>query len=305
MSDEAAQSIAVVVITYDSGRDIEGFLDSVGALEQDTSGKPVHVVVVDNASTDDTLERVRAHQREVLVVETGANLGYAAGINAGTARLEHDELVIVANPDVRFLDGRCSALLAACQDPNVGVAAPRLIDENGALQHSLRRDPSLARGLAEAILGGRRAAELGLSEVIVDAAAYARAADVEWVAGALLAITPQCRRVVGDWDDSYFLYSEETDYLLRVRDAGLRVRYEPAAVAFHRGGASHVDPFLWSTLATNRVRLYASRHGRLRGRAYLGVVMLNELLRWPRSATHRRALRCLFARRHELLAIKC
>lgn len=282
-------SVAVVAVTFNSAGDIEGFLDSLDALG-DTD---VHVIVADNASNDGTVELARAHRRAPDIVETGGNLGYAAAINAALPRVGDGDLVIIANPDVRLETGFLEPVAKAAVARDVGVVATRLLDGSGALLPSLRRDPKVRYALAEAVLGGDRAARLRLGELITDAAAYQHAADVDWASGALLAVTPWCRREVGSWDETFFLYSEETDFQLRARAAGLRVRFVPEAAAWHRGGAAHVDPFLWSTMTTNRVRLFRKHHGRLHTTLFGLAVLLNEVLRMPRSATHRRAARDL------------
>ena len=292
--------VDVVAVTYNSGGDITGFLDSLSVLD----GQEIEVVVhvIDNASADDTVRLAASHPRQPRILQSGDNLGYAGAINKGLQQIPMDSLVLVANPDTRLQAGFLQPLLEAAAAPDVGVVSVRLVDSAGAALPSQRREPAVHRALAEALLGGHRAARLGLSELVTSPAAYRTSHDVDWAVGALLAITPAARAAVGPWEDSFFLYSEETEYLLRVRDAGLRVRYEPRARAFHRGGASHSDAFLWSTLACNQVRLFRSRHGAVRSAGFYAAKLLNEVLRAPRAPTHRRALRELVRRRTELLA---
>lgn len=291
-------SIAVIVVTFNSAGDIEGFLDSLDAL----GGADVHVIVADNASTDGTVGLARVHRRAPDIVETGGNLGYAAAINAALRSADDDSLLIIANPDVRLETGFLEPVATAAGAPDIGVVAPTLLDGSGECLPSLRRDPKVRYALAEAVLGGYRAARLRLGELVTDVSAYQKAADVDWASGALLVVTPRCRRAVGLWDDSFFLYSEETDFQLRTRAAGLRVRFVPGAVARHRGGAMHDDPLLWSTMTTNRVRLFRKHHGRLHATFYGLAVLLNEVLRTPRSDTHRRAARDLVRHLPSLLS---
>ena len=105
-------------------------------------------------------------------------------------------------------------------------------------------------------------------------------------------ITRRCLADVGRWDESYFLYSEETDFCLRAREKGYALRFVPAAEAIHLGGYSHVSPRLWTILTLSRVRLFARRHGMLRSAAFIVALGLNEALRF-RRAKHRAALRAL------------
>ena len=92
-------------------------------------------------------------------------------------------------------------------------------------------------------------------------------------------ISAQCWRACAPWDESFFLYSEETDFALRARDAGYATRFTPQARAVHLGGESRQSSGLWSLLVLNRVRLYRRRRGRLRGVAFWAALLLRELSR--------------------------
>ncbi|HEX6872230.1 MAG TPA: glycosyltransferase family 2 protein, partial [Micromonosporaceae bacterium] len=92
-------------------------------------------------------------------------------------------------------------------------------------------------------------------------------------------ISKACWDAVAPWDESFFLYSEETDFLLRARDAGFLTRLEPSAHAIHIGGNSRMAPWLWRLLTVNRVRLYRRRHGRAATALYWAAVLLREVSR--------------------------
>ena len=193
----------------------------------------------------------------------GRNAGYSAGINAAIAATGTARPALVLNPDIRLEPGAVARLLDAARAPGVGIVVPRLVDESGATIPSLRREPTVARALGEALLGGTRAGRIpALGELITDPEFYREPATVDWASGAAMLLTSMCLDRVGRWDESYFLYSEETDFALRARDAGLHVRYVPGAVATHLGGESHVNARLWTILTLNRIRLFGSRHGR-------------------------------------------
>jgi GT2 family glycosyltransferase len=122
---------------------------------------------------------------------------------------------------------------------------------------------------------------------------YESPATADWASGAAMMISAACFAAVGPWDESFFLYAEETDYALRAADAGFALRYVPDATAVHIGGEAHDSPQLWSLLMANRVRLFASRHGRARTAAFRAALVLNEALRAAGSRTHRAGLRAL------------
>lgn len=280
------ERVLVAVVAYNSAEVLPGLLASLPAA---MAGVPWQTVVVDNDSADDSVDVVRRLAPEALVVATGRNGGYAAGINAAVAAGGPHTAVLVLNPDVRLDPGCVPTLLAALREPGVGIAVPRLRDAAGARIDSLRREPTLLRALADAVVGAERAGRHGrLGEVVTDPAAYDGPADTDWAEGSTQLISAACWARVGTWDESYFLYSEEADFDLRARDAGQATRYVPSAGAVHLEGGSAGSVRLWPLLVVNRVRLFRRRHGRLRTVPFWAVVVLREA---TRAALGRRASR--------------
>ncbi|MGV9302136.1 glycosyltransferase [Nonomuraea sp. NPDC003727] len=281
--------LAVVIVTYAAAEIIEDCLRSLGP---GLDGVPdARIIVVDNASPDDTVERVRAYGQGVEVIETGRNGGFAFGVNAGLAAAAGRD-VLVLNADIRLRPRAVALLLRALDRPGVGIAVPRLLDERGALQLSLRRRPTVLRALGEAALGGFRAGRIApLGELVADPRDYLRARTVDWATGAAWLVSRACAEALGPLDERYFLYSEETEYMLRAGRHGFAVRYEPEAVAVHLGGDQVASDRLWALAAANRVRLHRSLYGRPRGALMRAAVTLNEAGRAPARARHRAALR--------------
>ena len=228
------------------------------------------MVVVDNDSTDTTRALVAARS-DCRLVEA-PNDGYAAGINRGARAADDADALLILNPDVRLDPGSVPPLLACLDRPGVGIAAPRVHEPDGTLHLSLRRTPTLLRATGLSRLGSP-----ALSEHVQEPAAYERPGRVDWALGAILAVSTACAREVGDWDESYFLYSEETDYCLRARDLGWATWYEPAARAVHVGGASGRNDLTHVLQILNRVRLYRRRSGPVAGAAYWALTVLAEL----------------------------
>lgn len=288
--------VLVLVVTYNSAAVIDGLLDALPGAVGSVPG--VVTVVVDNASDDDSAHRAETSALRPLVIRRPENLGYAAGINAGVAVVQPTRALLVLNADARPRAGFLSEMLKVLEaptDPPTGLVAPKVVDHRGTLKFSLRRDPTLLRALGEALMGGHRAARFpALGEEIRDPAGYTDRRQADWATGAALLVSAECLRAVGPWDESFFLYSEETDYAMRVRDAGWTLRYAEKAIVEHQGGQMSKSPFLWSIVAVNRVRLYRRRHGRLAGAIYRIVLILNEALRAPLGRpTHRAALKAL------------
>lgn len=287
--------VAVVVVTWNSAAVLPGFLE---ALPAGMAGLDWRLVVADNDSSDDTVAVVREHAPDATVVATGRNGGYAFGVNAALRAAGAWDggcrAVLVCNPDIRMTEGCAATLVAGLggvlpDGSRAGITVPLLYEADGALVHSLRRESTVTRALGEAVLGNRRAGRFPRwSELVTDPAAYAARTHADWATGALMAVSGDCLADCGPWDESFFLYSEETEYCLRARDLGHRTRLEPGARATHLGGDSRVSPRLWSLLVVNRVRLHRRRHGFAASTAFRGAVLLREL---SRAALGRRPAR--------------
>lgn len=240
--------VAVVCVTYNSTAHVLAMLAS---LADGSQAKSIPVVAVDNGSRDGTVESLR-EIADVTVIEQ-SNSGYADGINRGVvdAPVGHD--ILVLNADVLVQPGaidRMSAVLE--EDRDAAIVVPALRDESGASLPSLRRFPTWWRTAIEAIVGGSRAGRFGEAHHPNPGDGRQEA---DWATGAAMLIRRKVLDEVGPWDPSFFLYSEETEYCLRVREAGYRVVCEPQAVMTHIGGEMSRHPDLWALRAVNRVRL--------------------------------------------------
>ena len=274
---EGVRRVLAVIVTHNSAAVIETCLDSLASSLASEPG--LEVVVVDNGSSDESVALARQHTMRPTVIEQ-ANLGYAAGINTGISYVADDTAhVLVLNPDITLDTGAVSELVDAVEGGEVGIAVPRLVDGEGELVHSLRREPTVLRSLGSALLGPWAQRYGCLSEEVASEAVYNESTFADWATGAALLISSECCRAVGPWDERYFLYSEETDYALRARDQGFRLRLVPSASAVHLGGESTSSPRLWSLLTINRMRLQRRRRGSVRAIPYAFAVGMRETIR--------------------------
>lgn len=271
------ERLVVVVVSYNSAAELPGLLASLPA---GMGSVDWHLVLADNASNDDSVEVVRRALPEATVVELGCNAGYAAGVNAAVRAAGPHTAVLTLNADVRLGSGCVPALLVAVRQPGTGIAVPRLVDARGELIESMRREPTVLRAVGSAVLGSRIAGRYHrLGEVVTTPAAYDVGAVVDWAEGSTQLFTRECWERCGPWDESFFLYSEETDFDLRARDAGLATRYVPEATATHLEGGSATSVRLWPLLVVNKVRLFGRRHGPLRTGAFWSASLLREASR--------------------------
>jgi len=274
-----AARVAVVIVTFNSSRVLEGCLRSLTSDGVDLAS----VVVADNDSKDGCLAIAEAAtDLPIRTVQLGRNAGYAAAINAGMAVLDMRKLdaVFVMNPDCRLRPDTLRRLAKALRQPDRGIAVPRLVNPDGTLQPSLRRAPTVGRAMAEAVLGGHLAGRIGkLGELVTDPREYERPGPVVWATGAAMLMSADAIRDIGPWDESFLLYSEETEYDLRAADRGWALWYEPAAVVEHIGGDSGANPMLAALLTVNKVELFRRRRSAPAAWAYYVAVAFGEAVR--------------------------
>ncbi len=261
------EPVDVVIVTYNSEHVVGDLLDSLPAA---LAGTPARVVVVDNGSLDGTRALLEARADCRLVREE--NRGYAAGLNRGVAELDGTGPILVLNPDVRLHPGAVATMVEALARPGTGIVAPLVLDEHGRPTRSLRCEPTLARAL-----GLGRVGTAAMSEYVSDPDRYRRPGTVDWALGAVLLMSRTAYETVGGWDESFFLYSEETDFCLRARDRGLVTWFTPDAVATHLGGASGTSSQTHAMQIVNRVRLYRRRNPVAPAVLYLLLTVASEL----------------------------
>jgi len=229
MADADARA-ACVVVTYDALPWIEQCLESVAEVD---------TVVVDNGSGDGTVDVVRERFPAVRVIES-ENRGLSAGWNTGI-RATASEHVLLLNADAWLLDGALSALVAAAdRHPRAAAIGPRLENTDGTLQRSVRGYPTAWR-LATEYLYLRKLAprSRALNAFYGAGFDHAREREVEWLMGACLLVRRAVFDEVGSFDERYFLFSEEVDWMRRAADRGWSVVFTPDARCVHVGGAAH------------------------------------------------------------------
>jgi N-acetylglucosaminyl-diphospho-decaprenol L-rhamnosyltransferase len=253
MQDQNAR-VDAVVVSYNSRDTLRACVAPLARM----SG--VAVTVVDNDSPDDALATIA--DLPVTLFHAERNGGFAYGCNLGAAQ-GTAPYVLLLNPDAHIdqasLDALCDLL---DRDPQVAVAGPRTVGEDGSLHHTQRNYPRVRSSWAQALFLHRIFKNARWAdEVIWDAAAYERPGSPEWLSGSCLLIRRSALADIGGMDERFFLYCEDVDVCHRLRDAGHDVRYEPAAVAHHVGGASAGRGTTLPIYARSRV-LYARKYYR-------------------------------------------
>ncbi len=222
--------VAAVVVTFDALPWIEQCLGSLRGVE---------TVVVDNGSSDGTVPFVRERFPEVRVIES-ENRGLGAGWNIGL-RATESTYALLLNADAWLMPNALERLCEfADARASAAVIGPRLLNPDGTLQRSVRGFPTVWRLATEYFFLRRLAPRSSMFNAF-----YAGGFDhdavreVEVVMGACMLLRREAVEQVGYCDEDYFLFSEETDWCYRFREAGWEVVFFPGAECTHVRGASH------------------------------------------------------------------
>jgi N-acetylglucosaminyl-diphospho-decaprenol L-rhamnosyltransferase len=226
----AQADVSVVVVTHNALPWVEQCLESVRGRD---------VVLVDNDSTDGTVGFVRERFPDVRVLEQ-ENRGMGGGNNAGM-RAADGRYFFLLNSDAWVVgDGLDRLLRFADEHPEAAVIGPRLLNPDGSLQRSVRGEPTLWR-LATEYLFIRKLAPRSrlLNPLYAGGFGHDTVHEADWLSGPALLVRREAADAVGLFDEAFFMFGEETDWLTRFRRSGWKVLFFPEAEVVHVGGASH------------------------------------------------------------------
>jgi len=239
----ADSPVSIVVVTYNALPWIERCLESVRGHE---------TIVVDHGSTDGTLELVRERFPEATLVEQ-ENKGLGGGSNAGM-RLATGDYYLLLNSDAWALGDAVDRLAAfADEHSRAAVVGPKLLNPDGSLQRSVRGFPTLWRLATEYFFLRKLAPRTRALNAFYGARfAHDRVREADFLMGACLLVRREAADTVGLFDEDFFMFSEETDWCYRFRQAGWSVLFTPDAEFTHVGGATTARD--WGPLYREQLR---------------------------------------------------
>jgi hypothetical protein len=246
--------LSVIVVTH-NGRDLA--VATLRSADGALGGAQAEFLVVDSGSTDGTPDAIERELPWARVLRS-SNRGFAAGNNVALPHAR-GRYVLLLNPDVEIRRGTLGELVAAMDARgDVGVASVVQQGTDGRLLPSIRRFPSAARGLGEALGAARVPGLSRLQELDTGFGRYGEERSADWLVGAFLIVRREALQAVGPLDEGFFLYAEETDWCRRFRAHGWDVRHLPGMVVVHHCGDS-TRPDLLAQLSHSR-RRFAYKH---------------------------------------------
>jgi GT2 family glycosyltransferase len=269
----ATDATATFVIVHWRGyTDLSVCLESIESCET-----PRDVIVIDHASSAERLAPIAQRFSWARFIAEPGNPGFAAAVNRGV-RACATPYVIVLNPDC-VLGGPVRESLTSYLDatPDVAVAGPRLLNEDGRLQPSGRRFPDLTTAV-----GGRRSWLTATApgnwfsrRNLLLTAQDTTPKQVDWVSGACMTIRREAFEQVGGLDEKFFLYWEDADFCRRLAKAGWRTMWHPGAAVTHFGaGSSRFAPYASQIAFHHSAYRYYRKHAGPIGRCGLPLIAL-------------------------------
>jgi GT2 family glycosyltransferase len=271
--------IAVVIVNHNTREYLRTCLETV------LSDTPSEVMVVDNASSDGSVEMVQANYPEVLLHANKANVGYGRAANQAITCCAA-KYILLLNADTLLQSGALLALSRYLDlNSQVAVVGPRLVDPQGKQQHSWYPFPTPVNTLVHMSVLSRL---IGYVPILRNRYCYTtplmHPRAVPWVHGAALAIRRQAFEMIGGFDEAFFMYSEEVDLCFRLNATGWQIHFAPVTTVVHVGGASTMQrrTEMGVQVFASIMQFYERHYSRIRCLEMLAIIkglMLARLVR--------------------------
>ena len=253
--------LSVCLVSWNVWADLRACLLSL----RENPGLRLQILVVDNASADDTVGHLRREFPEVELIVNAENRGFAAASNQALAAAEGRYLLLL-NPDTVVPPRGLEELVAfADRHPEAGIVGPQLRYPDGSLQFSARHFPTISAALFRNTWLGRRFPRArALQQYLMTDWDHTEVREVDWVSGAALLIRREAYAQLGPLDERFFWGSEDVDYCWRAHQAGWKVLYTPSPRIIHAVGRSSDQAVRRTIINTHRsmYRLYCKHLAR-------------------------------------------
>ena len=263
--------LAIVIVSTNMAHWLPPCLSSIFAHAGDLS---LDVVVVENESTEGTRQLVESEFPEARVV-TCRNRGFSHANNQGwlTCKARY---ALFLNPDTEILSGTFADLVSSMDErPTVGLAGVKQLGPDGKLQPTIRRFPSVTRALGEALWSERwpRRPEWA-GERELDPTPYEEELEIDWTSGSFMLARREALLSAGLLDERSFMYTEEPDLCLRIRNAGWKIVHLPEMTIVHHAGKAGKNPRMEAQNAFARLRYARKHYSGLHRAMFVGAVGL-------------------------------
>lgn len=275
----AKLDLSVVIVSYNVRELLQDCLESVFANMGELS---VEILIVDNASSDDSVGLVVNHFPRVKLIQNPVNLGFAAACNQALERARGQYLLLL-NPDTRVLGNAFDRMIQFMDNhPEAAGVGCKLLNGDGSLQPSCRSFPNLVQALVFAFGLYKILPRMGVSSNrVLECWDHTFTREVDYVIGAAFMVRRAAVEQVGLLDPNFFLYAEEKDWCYRVRQAGYKIYFLPDAEIIHYGGRSseHAPIQSLNRQYESQAKFVQKHYSRAYGTSIYSLLLLGLLIR--------------------------
>jgi len=270
--------LSIVIVSWNVSVLLAKCLESViSSLHTTPNGLRTEIIVVDSASTDDTVSMLETRYPQVRLLSQAENLGFTRCNNIGLAAARGRYLLLL-NPDTEIVGGALPQMVAFLDtNPDVGVIGPHTLNTDGTTQSTRRRFPTVLVAFLESTWLQPFAPRAVLNRYYVVGPPDTAVLDVDWVQGSALMARRAVYEQIGALDEGFVMFSEELDWCRRAKSVGWRVVYFGSAQIVHHGGKStdQVVALRHIHFQQSKLRYYRKYHGRLVAQTLRLFLLLN------------------------------
>lgn len=228
--------LSIIVVSWNVREDL---VRCIRSIKENRPMSEFEIIVVDNASTDGSADMIRKGFPEVTMITNKENLGHAAANKQGIEK-SRGEYLFFLNSDTIVHPNSLDILIKFLdENKNVGACGPKLLNDDGTTQSSIRRFPSFRAVLyRNTVFRFLHVFRSEYNRGLMKDFDYDKEMDVDQVTGAALMVKRSVIKQVGGMDERFFIYYEDVDLCYRVKQAGWRIVFTPEAVITHLGGRS-------------------------------------------------------------------
>ena len=270
--------VSVIIVSWNAKQHLLNCLSSLS----NQSGVVGEIIAVDNGSNDGSSEMVARQFSQVKLIKNGENLGFAKANNIGI-KASRGRYLCLVNSDVIVLDDCIDSLVKFMdRNPSVGMAGPRILNQDRTLQVSCRSFPSIWNNLCQALgLNYLFPKSAFFSEPFMKYWAHDKERKVDVITGCFWMVRRKAIDEAGLLDEDFFIYGEDIDWCRRFHKAGWDVVFYPEAQAIHIGRASSSNAPIKFYLEMQKadVQYWRKHHGRIGRAGYLAIILIRQTLR--------------------------
>jgi GT2 family glycosyltransferase len=233
-------NVSIIIVSWNTEELLKKCIESILRYSQNIE---YEIIVVDNASTDNTTEMVTKNFPIVKLIANKKNLGFAKANNQGI-QISTGKYVLLLNPDTEFIDESLDRAIEKLTDDNIGVLGCKLLNTDKSIQPSVRRFPRVLDIIAILIKLHKLFPSL-LNKYLTKNFNYSHEQEVDQVMGAFFFVPRIVFDKIGLLDEGYFIWFEEVDFCRRAKREGYKVIYFPETQIIHHGSQSFAQAMTW------------------------------------------------------------